>query len=299
MHASLIDWVQVPRDLETIRRSLQRKLLGLDNRSSYPLLSGDTFKFLCQLILEGDINERDYDFFALQGFDGKIFAQAEPGSNATRILVQSCQGGLKFPNADLVIHNGDVIPAPEAMIHLKNSFRKVFSVNWLGDSEIASPLPIGLENRDKRRNGVPSDYLRKMRSGLPSREQRDIMLLAAFSLHTNFEERSLALEYARGIYGAKIVTKPITPQQYRNLVMRSRFVMSPPGNGPDCHRTWEALYLGATPIVHRDSWPFRAHNLPVLQVDSWGEIELKIASDSIEFFSLWKEIDYWIPPRVF
>jgi hypothetical protein len=299
VRTSLIDWIQVPRDLETIGRSFQRKVFGLDNRSSYPLLSGDTFKYLSQLILEGQINELDYDFHALQEFHGKIFAQAEPGSNATRILVQVCQSEIKFPNADLIIHNGDVIPNPTEMLVLSNSFRNVYSVNWLGDTAIAAPLPIGLENRDKRRNGVPSDYLREIKNGLPIPGQRDILLLAAFSLHTNFEKRSMALEYARSIPGAKIITKPITPRQYRNLVLRSRFVLSPPGNGPDCHRTWEALYLGATPIVHSESWPFHAHDLPVVQVDSWGEIELKIESYPAKINNSWKEIHYWIPPSVF
>jgi hypothetical protein len=295
VRTSFIDWIRVPRDLETIGRSFQRKMFGLDNRSSHPLLSGDTFKYLCQLILEGQIEEQDYDFPALQELTGTIFAQAEPVSNATKILVQVCQSGMKFPNADLVIHNGDVIPNPAEMLALSNSFRNVYSVNWLGDSAIAAPLPIGLENRDKRRNGVPIDYLREISRGLPSHEERDIVLLVAFSLHTNFEERSLALECARDIRGAKIITKPITPRQYRNLVLRSRFVLSPPGNGPDCHRTWEALYLGATPIVHRDSWPFQAHGLPVLQVDSWGEIELKITNNSTEVNNSWKYINYWIP----
>ncbi len=298
MGNSFIDWVQVPRDLETIGRSFQRKVFGLDNRSSHPLLSGDTFKYLSKLVLEGQIKEKDYDFPNLQEFDGTIFAQAEPVSNATRILVQVCLSGIKFPNADLVIHNGDVIPNPTEMLALSKSFRKIYSVNWLGDAGIAVPIPIGLENRDKRRNGVPIDYLREIEIGLPGREQRDILLLAAFSLHTNFENRSFALQCARTIPGVKIITKPITPRQYRNLILRSRFVLSPPGNGPDCHRTWEALYLGATPIVQSDSWPFQERDLPVLQVDSWQEIEQKIASESVGLSSSWKDIDYWIPPRV-
>jgi len=186
MRTSLIEWVRVPRDLETIGRSIQRKLFGLDNRSSSPLISGDTFKYMCQLILEGQIDEQDYDFYALQEFSGRIFAQAEPVSNATRILVRVCQSGIKFSGADLVIHNGDVVPNPSEMTILRNSFKNVYSVNWLGDTATASPLPIGLENRDKRRNGVPGDYIREIRNGLPSSQQRDIVLLAAFSLHTNF-----------------------------------------------------------------------------------------------------------------
>ena len=34
---------------------------------------------------------------------------------------------------------------------------------------------------------------------------------------------------------------------------RSKFVLSPPGNGFDCHRTYESILLGAVPIVVRDN----------------------------------------------
>ena len=30
-----------------------------------------------------------------------------------------------------------------------------------------------------------------------------------------------------------------------------KFALSPEGNGIDCHRTWECLYLGVIPIVKK------------------------------------------------
>jgi len=50
-------------------------------------------------------------------------------------------------------------------------------------------------------------------------------------------------------------------------------VMSPPGNGPDCYRTWEAIYLGAVPIVLRSTLAVSlAADLPIWVVDSWEEV---------------------------
>jgi hypothetical protein len=55
------------------------------------------------------------------------------------------------------------------------------------------------------------------------------------------------------------------PQTFRDAVRASRFVLSPPGNGNDCHRTWEALYLGAIPIVQAGSLaPSICEQLPIL-----------------------------------
>jgi hypothetical protein len=56
------------------------------------------------------------------------------------------------------------------------------------------------------------------------------------------------------------------------MLSNSQFVLSPPGNGADCHRTWEAIYLGAIPIVHKDFWPFNNLELPVLVIDDWFSV---------------------------
>jgi hypothetical protein len=101
---------------------------------------------------------------------------------------------------------------------------------------------------------------------------RPINLLVAFSLHTNPIERSAALSAARRVPGVKIIDNFIYPYEYLKLVSQSKFVLSPPGNGPDCHRTWESIYLGAVPIVYKSAWPFRDFNLPVAQVSDWNEV---------------------------
>jgi hypothetical protein len=106
----------------------------------------------------------------------------------------------------------------------------------------------------------------------------------------------LALEYAKKIPGAHIIDQPITPKQFRKLILRSKYVLSPPGNGPDCHRTWEALYLGSTPVVHRKSWAFSGHAIPALVVDSWAEIGEKIKTETpLSKNNSWKDVSYWIP----
>jgi hypothetical protein len=58
---------------------------------------------------------------------------------------------------------------------------------------------------------------------------------------------------------------------WRNMI-KYAFVMSPHGNGLDCHRTWEALCLGCIPIVKRSGIDELFENLPVWIVDSWSEV---------------------------
>ena len=53
---------------------------------------------------------------------------------------------------------------------------------------------------------------------------------------------------------------------------RHAFVVSPHGNGLDCHRTWESLVLGNIVIVKRSSLDPLYEGLPVVIVDDWGDI---------------------------
>ncbi len=265
-----------PRDLETIPRSILRKVKPLPPSSSYPFLSGDTFKSFCafefdglgNLHLNSDIDSR----FVKSDF---IFAHAFPDSTAAMNLYQNLHvtGLESFSEYSLIIHNGDQIPSEEEMLFLSKLFKRIYSVNWLGDRKIAIPLPIGLENRSKRRNGVPRDFAKMVSAGLPDWVNRDIELLVCFSMHTNVTERSAALDICAEIKGVQIFLDPMTPKEYRKLVLRSKYVLSPPGNGPDCHRTWESIYLGAVPIVHQSFWPDFEMQLPVEVVKDWNQIE--------------------------
>ena len=51
-----------------------------------------------------------------------------------------------------------------------------------------------------------------------------------------------------------------------------RFVLSPPGIGLDTYRVWEALLLGAIPVVSRSTLSQSYAGLPVLIAESWDAL---------------------------
>jgi len=62
------------------------------------------------------------------------------------------------------------------------------------------------------------------------------------------------------------------------------FVISPHGNGLDCHRTWEALVLGCIPIVKKSKLDSLYTDLPVLIVDKWSDVNEQLLQNTfIEF----------------
>jgi hypothetical protein len=62
------------------------------------------------------------------------------------------------------------------------------------------------------------------------------------------------------------------------------FVLSPFGNGYDCHRTWEALSFGAIPIVRAKHFKGLFADLPVLNVDEWSDITQELLQNTIREF---------------
>lgn len=59
------------------------------------------------------------------------------------------------------------------------------------------------------------------------------------------------------------------------------FVISPHGNGLDCHRTWEALTLGCIPIVKKSNLDSLYTDLPVLIVDKWSNVNEELLQNTV------------------
>ena len=64
----------------------------------------------------------------------------------------------------------------------------------------------------------------------------------------------------------------VTDPKCYELISQYKFILSPEGAGLDCHRTWEALYLGVIPIVLDSTISEIYQDLPILVIDTWDMI---------------------------
>lgn len=78
------------------------------------------------------------------------------------------------------------------------------------------------------------------------------------------------------------------------------FVISPHGNGLDCHRTWEALGLGCIPIVKTSPLDPLFEDLPVLIVKSWSDVTQDLLNQTVQEYSSKQfnmeklKLSYWV-----
>lgn len=158
-------------------------------------------------------------------------------------------------------------------------------------------LPIGLENTKWFRHINKIQKINNIKQKVPNK-----LCYCNFNTSTNPTIRIPAAEYMKKSYITHDMhTNGYNYDEYLNNILDHFFVFSPPGNGIDCHRTWEALYLNRVPIIYNVYKSDLFENLPVVIINSETEITeeflLKqkqiILNKSYNFnklkFSFWKD----------
>lgn len=69
------------------------------------------------------------------------------------------------------------------------------------------------------------------------------------------------------------------------LMTNYAFILSPYGNGMDCHRHWESIILGCIPIIKSPEFQNLFSDLPVLNVNNWSDITEELLNKTIEKFT--------------
>jgi hypothetical protein len=167
-----------------------------------------------------------------------------------------------------------------------------FSQNAYIDHPKLTALPIGLGNQQ-----YPHGNLNLLKTIIESRNVKRNLVFKNFSVDTNFSERNMVNQIT---FKNGFVMLPSMPQEYYfKILSESFFSISPPGNGIDCHRIWESLYLNTIPIVQNHTGLNQFKNLPILFIDRWEDIteeflrktldNIKIDNDYIKEL----DINYW------
>jgi hypothetical protein len=184
----------------------------------------------------------------------------------------------------IVITESDDLQQASVLENLLTISEKVFSNNLVGSSKRIFPLPLGLERQTYRSAGNLKDF-KKIPNAHP--RTRPINFLIAWNDDTNsnrkqvrdiFRKSSRTINFKRRL-NAKSVHK---------LMRKTLFVPSPAGNGLDCHRTWEALYLGCVPVVLEADFCGDS-TWPVLVVKNWRDLALLKQEELIQIYSSFKE----------
>lgn len=265
------------------RLAIKTRQYFYKNRTNAPLLSGDSFASLCDLVLKDKIQ---IELLDLQEIARKrVFCR----SDLVPFLLNKMKNKVK---TSLIIAGNsdfDFEVSPDALL---TCFDQAFLQNsMISDNKRIFTLPIGVENIRYGMNGLPK-YLNPT-SDWNARIPK--ILVGPFS--PTHPDRQQLIEVARNSEFCELLESVnITPAHYSELVNRYRYVACPRGNGIDTHRFWETLYRGAIPVVKRSAWSSSLNilEIPFLEVETWNELEFTrvVRKESLGFLpslipSLW------------
>ncbi len=137
------------------------------------------------------------------------------------------------------------------------------------------PIPLGVDFRfDSKRVKTLEEYRTKS-------FEKKYLLYMNFSLYTNIPVRSKVYELFKNQPYCYVQSK-LNYESYLEDLGRSYFVLSPQGEGLDCFRTWETLYMGSIPIVESSALNPLFENLPVLIIDRFEQISEEFLKEKYE-----------------
>ena len=240
------------------------------------------------------------------GLDPKWYSKLHPNcilhvcTQALPVFVKYVLPSISVPFKLLTNNSDETLPEQqldECSIILEHPLLiKWFSQNWGTDHEKVVRIPIGMDYHTLKPSGKPkfswsppelhSWGVKK----LAIEQERDLLSLKYSSPH--FSERQVKayanFQFLMWTKYGKVDRKEAIEKVPRNLVFYEpvkttrdvcwrnmascAFVLSPQGNGLDCHRTWEALCLGCIPIVKSSGLNPLFDNLPVWIVNDWTEV---------------------------
>ena len=261
-----------------------------------PLITGDDFRSLCDFVFD----DQGLTFLPSQVFENAIiFVKAYPP--LLDYFFRQIHPRIRHPYR-LLTHNDDrSMPGQHEAFLREGKLRHWYSTNISCRHPKLTSIPIGILNR--RANPDSSKRLGQLIQHPGSAKQS----AAYMNFHvgpagTGYGDRRQAIyDRFRSCDWVHVASK-VSPQCYLEGIASHRFVISPPGHGPDCYRHWEAMYLGSIPVVESCVNMECYADFPMILIDDWqqvtpqylndaaAEIETRLFDRSRLFFEHWKNL---------
>lgn len=264
------------------------------------IISGQQFQALCDIgftsefncIIENQLRNMSQRVHLIDSFN------AEDIKNYKRIFVYS-HDALKFLDkfykylngVTLVTHNSDYPISREHYSYLhQDNIKKWFCQNRYVSHPKLFSLPIGLANSQ-----WPHGNQTLLTKIIEAKYKKEYLVYKNFDIYTNAEKR-FPIHVITEKNGIKMDSKRSNEDYWINIA-KSKFVISPHGNGVDCHRIWECLALGAIPVVQYHDCFSQFVHLPILFVDNYEQVTIDFLKSQVDKYVPDKidelSIDYW------
>ncbi len=244
-------------------------LFSVDTESSYPYLSGFTWVHFSDWKLLNPSYGRSYS----ESFDPEmvqlgdtIFVEIDCLENFAREYLPKIKNKFILISANYGYSADHSLPGSFESLLKEDKIAAWFVQNIDREaSEKLIPIPIGLSSKCFS-FGDTQLFDQWIPLSLANLKKKNFLYLN----FTPRPERVACIDYFQSVFAKFEETKPFAA--FLEDLSESIFVVSPPGHGPDCHRTWEALLMGCYPIVQSSPLNPLYRDLPVVIINDWSEV---------------------------
>ena len=188
------------------------------------------------------------------------------------------QSSKKINEQDIiiVIGKGDYEITDEFADDIPDNIKFIYANNINTKNPKYRYLPMGRDFRSSSlftqvKASYKKEYLCYCNFSINTHPQRKELFNSIKDKHfIDFEHMGKFLDYS------------ISRRDYFNKVSKSKFTISPRGNGIDTFRLWDSIYLGAIPIVVKEAvFHEYLYDLPILFLDSYDDF-INLNEDFLE-----------------
>lgn len=158
-------------------------------------------------------------------------------------------------------------------------------------------LPLGLDLHTPSAFSSPRLRVKTLSAIAASRvpvRQQPLRVFCDVGLYRNSLDRHIVVTRLEGCDHVEMQRQRVSRTEIWRRYADHPFVLSARGHGLDCHRTWEALYLGSIVIALKSSLDPLYEGLPVVSVDAWGDV---LSRDNLRRW-LDRYADLAVPERI-
>ena len=269
-------------------------------------IQGERFQELCETQIsklehkkfESNMDSIDIDNFDFTNYNNSrlVYVNSSLLNTSKPKLIQSklYDKLLKLKNPfTLILHNSDDEFGEKQLKYLDiPNCKEIYTQNMNVNHPQVEPLPIGMANScwDWGDSKIMDEVLNEGFSDTNP-----------YFIYANFTKGDgIRYERRKDCYdilseNGIIMQESTDYKSYLQELKKHKFCLSPEGNGIDCYRTWEALYMKTIPICKRSVMVEEfAKIFPIYIVDDWKDFDIDDVWNSYDSFNWdnWYLLDF-------
>ena len=269
-------------------------------------IQGERFQELCETQIsklehkkfESNMDSIDIDNFDFTNYNNSrlVYVNSSLLNTSKPKLIQSklYDKLLKLKNPfTLILHNSDDEFGEKQLKYLDiPNCKEIYTQNMNVNHPQVEPLPIGMANScwDWGDSKIMDEVINE-----------GYIDSNPYFIYANFTKGDgVRYDRRKDCYdilseNGIIMQESTDYKSYLQELKKHKFCLSPEGNGIDCYRTWEALYMRTIPICKRSVMVEEfAKIFPIYIVDDWKDFDIDDVWNSYDSFNWdnWYKLDF-------